>query len=754
MKFIAWFKELNKNSIPIAGGKGANLGEMYNLGLPVPPGFCISAQTYHQFIVDTGISKQIFDLLKNLNVDDTSKLQKTADKIQDLIISTPIPVEIAESIQHAYEALGSDVRKASDLVDGKEAFVAVRSSATAEDLPEASFAGQQATFLNVKGKTAVVEAVLKCWASLFTARAIYYRQKNNFAHEKVLISAVVQKMVNSEQSGVMFTVNPATNNSEEMVIEAIYGLGEYIVSGTVNPNLYLINKKTREIKKVEVKKQEIGLFRDNKGKNVELKIPTFQQNQRVLPDTLVKELARYGKKIEDHYGQPQDIEWAVERGQIFIVQSRAVTTLKRAVTQSQLLTKERGMIILRGETAASGVYTGPVRVIRDPAELNKMVKGDILVAKMTTPDWVPAMQKAGAIITDEGGMTCHAAIVSREMGTPCVVGTEYATSILHDGQIVTIDAAQGVIYEGKVVIDNHQKRISTKTVKTKTKIKVILDLPDIASKAAATGADGVGLVRLEVMIANGGIHPAEYIRQGKQQAYVRLLKEGISKISKAFKGKPVWVRCSDMRSDEYRGLQGGNLEPQETDPMIGWHGIRRLLDQDQILRSEFIAIRELHYEGYKNVGVMLPFVIKVEELQQAKKIMRDVGLEPCQALPFGVMIETPAACWIIEDLCKEGISFVSFGTNDLTQLTLGVDRNNQRLAPLFNELHPAVLGEIAKVIKVCKNFNVETSICGQAGSKPEMARFLVHQGINSISANSDAIDTIRQVVADAEKKLK
>ena len=749
---IKWFKDISENDLPSVGGKGKNLGIMFSLGLPVPNGFAVTAQAYKEFIDKTKITGKIEALLKNLNVDDTEKLQEVAEKIQGVITAAKIPDKMAEDIKYAYEILGTDKKKASDLLNPKDAFVAVRSSATAEDLPEASFAGQQATFLNVKGKEALLQAVRDCWASLFTARAIYYREKNHFDHSKVLISAIVQRMVNSEQSGIMFTINPATNRENEIVIEAVYGLGEMIVGGQVNPDLYIVDKHSREIKKVEVKKQEVGLFRDEKGQNVTLKIPLYQQNQRVIPDTIVKELARYGKKIENHYGKPQDIEWAVEKGQIYIVQTRAVTTFKKSETKSSEISGP-GKIILRGETAASGVYSGKVQIISSPLELNKVQKGDILVAKMTTPDWVPAMQKAGAIITDEGGMTCHAAIVSREMGTPCVVGTEHATQILKDGQIVTVHASKGLVYEGRLTIKEEKKK-TVSNLKTKTKIKVILDLPDVAQRAAATGADGVGLVRLEIMVATGQVHPAEYIRKGRKDDYIKLLKEGIGKIAMAFRDKPVWVRCSDMRTDEYRGLQGGDKEPKETDPMIGWHGIRRLLVEPEILKAEFEAIRDLHYNGVKNIGVMIPFVIKVEELRQAKDIMREVGLEPCKAIEFGVMIETPASCWIIEDLCKEGISFASFGTNDLTQLTLGIDRNNQKIANLFDEMHPAVLGEMAKVIKVCKKFGVETSVCGQAGSRKEMASFLVHQGINSISANADVIDKIREVVAKEEKRLK
>ncbi len=388
------------------------------------------------------------------------------------------------------------------------------------------------------------------------------------------------------------------------------------------------------------------------------------------------------------------------------------------------------------------------------SELSKIEKGDVLVASMTTPDMVPAMQKASAIVTDEGGMTCHAAIVSREMGIPCIVGTEHATEVLSENSVVTVHATRGIVYAGKLEIKEEKKVEEVHSdIVTATEIKVLCDIPDFASRAASIGADGVGLVRLEIMIANGGVHPAEYIRTGRKKDYVELLKNGIGKIAKAFDGKKVWVRCSDMRSDEYRNLEGGNQEPTETDPMIGWHAIRRLLDEPEILKAEFEAIRELHYQGLKNIGVMLPFVINVEEIRKAKEILRSVGLEPVSAIDFGVMIETPAACWIIEEICREGISFVSFGTNDLTQLTLGLDRNNAKIAKHFDELHPAVLGEMARVIKVCKKFDVKSSICGQAGSNPEMADFLVHQGIDSISVNVDAIDEIKKTVARVEKKL-
>ena len=756
--WIKWFKDLDENSLPIAGGKGTNLGIMFKLHLPVPNGFAVTAQCYREFTNRTKITEKIQQFLQGLNIEDTDTLQQRADQIQKLISSTPVPEDIAEDIMINYELLGAE-KEATTLVESKEVFVAVRSSATAEDLPSASFAGQQATFLNIKGKEQVVRAVRDCWASLFTARAIYYREKQKFDHSKVLISAIVQKMVNADKSGIMFTVNPATNQGNEIVIEAIYGLGEFIVGGEVNPDMYIVDKNTRDIKKIEIRKKEKGLFRTALGTNETRIIPRDIQERQVLNDKEIQELTRLGKKLEEHYGRPQDIEWAVEQGTVYIVQTRAVTTFKAAAQERLAVQEEQGKIILKGETASAGVYCGPVRIVLQASELGKVQKGDILVTPMTTPDMVPAMQKAGAIVTNEGGLTCHAAIVAREMGTPCIVGTEHATEVLKDGEIVTVHASRGLVYEGRIEIKAAEAKpiavqpTLTEDLLTATEIKCILDLPERAEAAAATGADGVGLIRLEIIIAQGGVHPADYIRRQKEAGYILLLKNGIRKIAQAFKGKPVWVRCSDMRTDEYRNLKGGDKEPTESDPMIGWHAIRRLLDEPKILKAEFRAIKELHDEGLKNIGVMIPFVIRAEEVKKAKEIMRQVGLEPLKDIQFGIMVETPAVCWIMEEICKEGISFVSFGTNDLTQLTLGIDRNNQKISKHFDEMHPAVLGEIARVIKVCQKYKVTTSVCGQAGSRPEMAEFLVHQGVDSISANVDAVHDIRKIVARVERKV-
>ncbi|MBW2996380.1 phosphoenolpyruvate synthase [Candidatus Woesearchaeota archaeon] len=763
---IKWFKDISKEDVEIVGGKGANLGEMTQAGLPVPPGFVVTAQTYKEFIEKTGIKDKILEIVNSIDVEDTDQLQAKAKEIQELIKATEIPDEIKEDIKEDYSLVGTHEKsEMTDIVEGKEELVACRSSATAEDLPEASFAGQQATYLNVIGKDGCVEAVRKCWASLFTARAIYYRNKNNFPTEKVFIAVVVQKMVSSDKSGVMFSINPATNDDTEIMIEGAFGLGEAVVSGAVNPDLYIVNKEDLKIKYIEVKEQKIKIVRDEEtGETGEKELSEEEEKQQVCNNKEIRELARLGKKIEKYYKKPQDMEWAIEGENFYIVQSRAVTTFKKKEAKKDIpedvkqLKEVEADVLVKGETASPGVASGPVKIIGDASELDKIQKGDIMVTRMTTPDMVPAMIKSAAIVTNEGGLTCHAAIVSREMGTPCIVGTRNATEVLKEGDIVTVHATHGVVYKGK--LEEVEKEVekarpaAPADIITATRVKVIMDLPDFAEKAAQeTNADGVGLVRLEIMIAQGGIHPAEYIRRGKREDYIQLLMKGIGGIAKAFKGKPVWVRTSDLRTDEYRNLEGGDKEPKETDPMLGWHAIRRGLDEPEILKAEFEAVKRLHDEGLKNVGVMLPFIIRLREVREAKKIMREVGLEPCEDVQFGVMIETPASCWIIEDLCKEGICFVSFGTNDLTQLTLGIDRNNERLAKLFDEMHEAVLQEIKMVVETCREHNVETSICGQAGSRPEMAKFLVKIGIDSISANPDAVHDIKETVARTEKKL-
>jgi len=746
---IAWFKDVSKEKVALVGGKGASLGEMYNAKLPIPNGFNVTAQAFKKFIEETKIDKKIFGILNELDVNNNKKLQQAARLVQKIILETPILKDIEEDILDNYEILNEEGH-----------FVAVRSSATAEDLPEASFAGQQATYLNVKGDKQLLAAVKACWASLYTARAIYYRVKNNFSHEKVYIAVVVQLMVNSEKAGVIFSVNPVNEDTDEILIESAYGLGESVVSGSITPDEYTVNKNNITITDKKIVKKTWFLTKDATGKTSKKDVPKEYQEKSSLNDDEIKQLADLAIKIEKHYNKPQDMEFAIEKDKVFIVQSRPITTLKKKKKETIIEDKKEDQVELKDATllvsgiaASPGLSRGKVKIVHGLDELGKVKKGDILVARMTTPDYVPAMERANAIVTDSGGSTCHASIVGREMGIPVVVGTELATKKLKDGQFITVDATKGRVYEGDVYIEveEEEERVD---IKTDIKVKVIMDLPDYAEKAALTGADGVGLLRGEFINIRNREHPVYMIKSGKGEEFISHLTANLKKVVKAFKGKPVWYRTLDAPTDEFRNLPGGEDEPHEDNPMMGWRSIRRSLDQPELLKAEFEAVKRVHEGGYKNLGIMLPLVTGVDQVKEAKKIFKEsTGIEPLKEIDFGIMIETPASVQIIEELCNEGISFVSFGTNDLTQFTLACDRNSSKVQKLFDEMHPAVLRQIHYVIKVCKKHNVKTSICGQAGSKPEMADFLFKEGVDSISANPDAVNSIRKTIAKLEGKL-
>ncbi|MEM5853251.1 MAG: PEP/pyruvate-binding domain-containing protein [Candidatus Aenigmatarchaeota archaeon] len=1173
MEFVAWFEQLNKDSINIAGGKGANLGELTRMKMPVPPGFVITTKAFEKFIELGGIKEKIQELIDACDVDNTQQLLETSKKIKELISSQDFPIGMRSELIDAYRELSFTEEiitpKALELIAaGRDyALVAVRSSATAEDLPQASFAGQQASFLNVKGVKDYLEAVKKCWASLYEPRAIFYREKNNIKHASIAV--VVQKMVNADASGVMFTVNPTTGE-DEIVIEATWGLGESLVSGEVEPDFYRVSKDGRILEKKIGRKEKMRVRDLATDKTIVLPVAEKKVNVQVLTDDQILQLAEYGKIIEKHYGKPQDIEFALEKGRIFIVQARAVT----AVGKKEEM-KVEGEILIKGLGVSPGIASGKVKIVHGLQDITKVEKGDILVTEMTSPDLVPTMSKCAAIITDAGGRTCisgdtflltpkgfvtakelyekvmnkekvyilsfdcfenkpvwkkikrtfrrvaktieisvsqtgrikdnsiritpdhkiftyekrklvkkevqeilnknlavcvpftlpfeckicneklgylvgsilsdgywkifkgktgnlrrgcviftqkeeeskvdyintvinyfkeifgyefsgpkekvvrteirgrkvigmacdyistrlypalmlekiyqhlsswclflnestslaflaglvdgdgtasgnriqiyvsdenilrgivitclnlgilpqitknrdiwnvqivertneilqrckrvktelkerktgtkffaakqilegleevanwkgrikpyirknllidknkvekrvlpmlgetekeelksilnsnltmlrvketgetfetevfnfeveadeeinknyvvftkrytpllisncHAAIVSREMGIPCIVGTQTATKVLKDGQEVTVDAYNGIVYSGKIEIKRPEVKVFEEELPaldklTVTQIKVNLAFPENVEEIARK-VDGVGLLRIEHMITKAGIHPAKLVKEGKTEEYVKILLNGIRPVAKAFHPKPVWVRSLDARSDEFRNLEGGENEPREDNPMLGWHGIRRSLDEPELLKAEFEAIKRLHAEGLNNVHVMLPFVISVEELRKAREIAKEVGLPT--SCEIGIMVETPAAALTIEDFCKEGIDFISFGTNDLSQLVLGIDRNNEKLAKIFTETHSGVKKLIKYVIKVCKSYNVETSICGEAPSNlPEFVEFLVKAGIDSISVNIDAIDKVRLQVAKIERKL-
>ena len=748
--FVKKFEKLNKDNIDIAGGKGANLGELTQVGIPVPPGFVVTAEAYEYFMNDAGINDEVMNILKDLDTNDTKALQATSEKIKNIIINTPIPDKITTLILESYNELG--LRVGVDNVD-----VAIRSSATAEDLPEASFAGQQDTFLHVSGTKKVIEYVRKCWASLFEARAIFYREENNFDHSRVYIAVVVQQMVNADKAGVMFTVNPSTGE-EIALIEGSWGLGESVVSGDVTPDNYVVDKKDNKIIDVNISNKKIMYTNDDKGTSIKVDVPEDLRNERVLSDEELIELTEMGKRIQSHYDEkPQDTEWAFENDTLFMLQSRPITTLNNDSSDEGKPIEELD-IILEGLPASPGIASGTVKIIRKIDELDKINEGDVMVTTMTTPDMVPAMKRSNAIVTDEGGVTCHASIVSRELGIPCVVGTGSATKDLEENSKVSVDGKKGLVFDGiikQVKKDKKEGDVapSVTPLITVTGVKANVSMPEAASKAAATGADGVGLLRTEHMMLTSGVHPNKFIEDGNEDELIQILIENVIKVVDEFYPKTVWYRTLDAPTDEFLTLDGGDKEPKEHNPMLGWRGIRRELDQPEILKCEFKAIKKLHKQGYKNIGIMIPLSQHPNELVKAKAICEEVGLKPHIDVEFGMMVETPAAALIVEDYIAEGLDFVSLGTNDLTQYTLAVDRNNEFVAGLYNEEHPAVMKLIERTIRKCTELGVASSICGQAGSVPHIVEKLVGFGITSVSANSDAVEEVRKTVARAEQKL-
>ena len=748
--YVVKFEDLNKSDIGIAGGKGANLGELTQAGIPVPPGFVVTAQAYEKFMEEAGINNKVMSILEEIDINDTKALQAAAEEIKAIINEAPIPEDMVVLILEAYNQLCQKVGE--DDTD-----VAIRSSATAEDLPEASFAGQQDTFLHVSGNEEVIEYIRKCWASLFEARAIFYREENNFEHSKVYIAVVVQKMANADKAGVMFTVNPSTGE-EIALIEGSWGLGESVVSGDVTPDNYQVDKKDNDIINVTISDKKVMYTNDENGTSVKVEVPEEKRNERVLSDEELIELTEMGKRVQAHYGEPMDTEWAFERDNLFLLQARPITTLGDVEAKADDdESSDLGDVLVRGLGASPGMASGKVKIVFDIDELDKIKDGDIMVTTMTTPDMVPAMRRASGIVTDEGGVTCHASIISRELGIPCVVGTGSATSTLEENSGVTLDGKKGLVFEGisetKEEAVAVQGTVEAAPIITVTEVKANVSMPEAAEKAAATGADGVGLLRTEHLMLTSGIHPGKFIADGREDELIDTIAENVQIVADAFYPRPVWYRTLDAPTDEFITLEGGENEPREHNPMLGWRGIRRELDQPEILKCEFKAIKKLHEKGYTNIGIMIPLSQSPAELVQAKALCSEIGFEPHKDVDFGMMVEIPAAAIMIDEYIKIGIDFVSLGTNDLTQYTLAVDRNNEFVAKHYSEEHPAVMKLIERTIRKCAEAGVKCSICGQAGSVPHIVEKLVEFGISSVSSNTDAIADVRKTVARAEQKI-
>ena len=750
---ILWFSQIDKNDTNSVGGKAANLGELTRAGLPVPNGFTVTAGAYFNFIEASNLKEKIKFLLGKVDINNSNLLNETSSLIKKSIEASKLPDSLAKEIIISYKKLSKD----------SSALVAVRSSATAEDLPQASFAGQQSTFLNIKGDQQLLDAIKKCWASLFEARAIFYRVQNDFDHFKVGIAVPVQKMVQSEVSGVMFTIDPTNNDKRKIVIEAVYGLGETIVQGKVNPDHYEVDKQTFKIVKKELGDQTKQLVKIG-TKTREIPVSKAYRRKQKLNDNKIIELAKLGKKIENHYLFPQDIEWALENDKLYIVQTRPVTTIKLIEKTSKEHIEIELPKILSGLAASPGIAVGSVKILRSAKEIGKIKQGDILVATMTNPDYVPAMKKAVAIVTDRGGRTSHAAIVSREMGIPAVVGAEGATKKLRNGAVITVSGTSGIIYKGalapakmKVLLYEQKKdTVETRELKTATKIFVNLAEPELAEAVSEKKVDGVGLLRAEFMIAEIGIHPKKLIKDGKQKIFVNKLTDGLLKFCASFNPRPVIYRATDFKTNEYRNLKGGSeFEPEEANPLLGFRGACRYTADFEVFELELASVKRVRNEfNFRNLWLMIPFVRTLSEMEKIKQMVSAAGLHRSPSFKLLMMAEIPSNVFLINEFLDIGVDGVSIGSNDLTMLILGVDRDNARVECDFNELDPAVLKALETIVRTCRKRGALVSICGQAPSVyPELTEKLVSWGISSVSVSPDAIEKTRSIVYEAEKNL-
>lgn len=788
-KNILWFKEVSMKNVPQVGGKNASLGEMYvaltKRGVRIPNGFAVTAQAYQSFLRANKLDKKIAEILKGLNVKKLSDLEKRGAAVRKAVMSASIPEEMKEEIREAYRTLSAEYGKG-----GTD--VAVRSSATAEDLPGASFAGQQETYLNVVGEKELLESVKKCFASLFTNRAISYREDKGFDHLSTYLSVGVQKMVRSDKasSGVAFTLDPDTGFRGVVVINGSWGLGELVVQGEVIPDEFHIAKEPFKKGYPAIILKELGskektLIYGSKERTGLISTKMSNRNKFVLSDKEVLELADWCLKIEEHYKKPMDIEWAKDgtQNKLYIVQARpeTVQASKDVETLEDYEMKKTGKLVTKGAAIGSKIAEGPAKVIKSAKNIKQFKKGEVLVTRMTDPDWEPIMKIASAIVTDEGGRTSHAAIVSRELGIPCVVGTENATRIIKNGAKLTVDCSsgtEGFVWEGKTEWEKKTYELK-EFVKPKTKIMVNIGSPDEAYEASFLPAQGVGLAREEFIIASRiKVHPMALLHPEKTDAlvkakikkvisgyksgkvfYVNRLAEGIAQIGTAFYPNEVIVRFSDFKTNEYAQLLGGKyFEPKEENPMIGWRGASRYYDPrfKEAFGLECNALKKVRDEfGLTNVTPMIPFCRTPEEGKKVIETMAEFGLKQGEnGLKVYAMAEIPSNVILAEEFLKIFDGF-SIGSNDLTQLTVGIDRDNTELGKIADERNEAVKISVGKVIEAAKTNGKYVGICGQAPSDYEdFAAFLVGKGIESISLNPDSVVKTSVAILKKEKQLR